>query len=300
MPARFTAYPPDQAALVRILEDDTVYTIGRVSECEISIDHPSVSLRHAELVGTRGEQPIWKLHDTGSKNGLRVDGHLTLKASFTATVWFTVGDVYCWLELIDATDVAKALARDVNRRAMSRQLSARLSPNLDIGTLIPQALDVVLELSGLERGFVLYGPVGEPLRVRASRGIEIGDLSKASFSASATAVAQALERRQCVVCCATNDAPWLGLQPSVRLGGIRALVCVPMQFVDGGSGTIYVDSRMPGPPVTELDLELIRNIANQASHLIATSLLQGQVDSVLDSASEVDDLAPRWDELRSF
>ncbi|MGA9333075.1 MAG: FHA domain-containing protein [Rudaea sp.] len=300
MPARFTAYPPDQAALVRILEDDTVYTIGRVSECELCIEHPSVSRRHAELVGTSGDPPSWKLHDIGSKNGLRVDGHLTLKASFTATVWFAVGDVYCWLELIGGADVAKAFARDVDKRANSRQLSARFTPKLDIGTLIPQALDVVLELSGLERGFVLYAPAGEPLRVRASRGIQIGELSKASFSGSATAVDQALAKHHSVVCCDTNDSPWLGLQPSVRLGGIRALVCVPLQLSDGSSGVIYVDSRMPGPPVTQLDLELIENVANHASNVLAVSLLQGEVDRLLASTAEIDELAPRWDELRAF
>ena len=208
--------------------------------------------------------------------------------------------MYCWLELINAADAAKALARNDDKRATSRQLSARFTPKLDIGSLIPQALDVVLELAGLERGFVLYAPVGEPLRVRASRGIEIGDLSKASFSGSATAVDQALSKARTVVCCDTNDSPWLGLQPSVRLGGIRALVCVPLQLADGGSGVIYVDSTMPGLPVTELDLELIENVANHASNVLAASLLQGEVDSLLAATNEIDELAPRWNELRSF
>ncbi|HET8942145.1 MAG TPA: GAF domain-containing protein, partial [Rudaea sp.] len=103
-----------------------------------------------------------------------------------------------------------------------------------------------------------------------------------------------------VVCCDTNDSPWLGLQPSVRLGGIRALVCVPLHLAEGGKGVIYVDSRMPGPPVTELDLELIENVASHASGVLATNLLQGEVDRLLESATELDDLAPRWDELRAF
>lgn len=299
MPARLTAYPPDKAAVVRILEEETVYTIGRESECEIRVDHPSVSRHHARLVGTLADPPSWTLDDIGSKTGLRVDGHLTGQACFTATACFTIGDVHCWLELIDAVTVSHALAREAERRATSTQLAAGLVAGLDVGALVARTLDGVLELSGLERGFVLYAPVGEPLRVRASRGIEIGDLSKSSFSASATAVGQALAKHHCVVCCDSNDSPWLGLRSSVRLGGIRALVCVPVQLANGGSGLIYADSRMPGPAVTELDLELMGNVAKHAFHVITQSLLDGEGDRLLATA-EVDELAPRWDELRAF
>ena len=80
------------------------------------------------------------------------------------------------------------------------------------------------------------------------------------FSGSVTAVDRALAERQSVVCCDTNDSPWLGVRPSVRLGGIRALVCVPLQIQGDAMGVVYADSRKPGPPITELDLELISNI----------------------------------------
>jgi GAF domain-containing protein len=152
-------------------------------------------------------------------------------------------------------------------------------------------------MSGLERGFVLYAPAGEPLRVRASRGMRNADISKASFSGSAAAVDQAIAKRAPVVCCDTNESPWLGLRPSVRLGGIRALVCVPLRLADGATGVIYVDSRRPGPPVTELDLELIESIAQHASHIVAVGHLQGEVSELTE---QLDDVAPRWDALRSL
>jgi len=77
MPARLTAYPPDGAALVRLLDETTSYRIGRASECELRIEHGSVSRFHAEIASRGG---TWHLHDTGSKNGLRVHGHLVLEA----------------------------------------------------------------------------------------------------------------------------------------------------------------------------------------------------------------------------
>jgi pSer/pThr/pTyr-binding forkhead associated (FHA) protein len=46
-------------------------TIGRSSECDCMVTHPSVSRRHAEL---RREGEGWLLRDLGSRNGTRVNG----------------------------------------------------------------------------------------------------------------------------------------------------------------------------------------------------------------------------------
>lgn len=297
MPAKFSAFPPDRPALVRVLDEGKHYRVGRASDCELHIDHFSVSRLHAELVGGIDPTPAWTLHDTGSKNGLRVDGHLTLNASFKANAWFAIGDVYCQLELVDTRAAARLRAQNETRRTGSRELAARLSPRLDLGSLIPQTLDVVLKLSGLERGFVLYAAPGEPLRVHASHGIETEEFSKGSFNGSASAVDKALTTHAPVVCCDTADLPWLGLRPSVRLGGIRALVCLPLRMEDGASGAIYIDSRKPGPPVTELDMELLDSVAQHAAAVLAARRLQGEVEQLLHTA-DLDTQAPRWDEVR--
>ena len=298
MPVRFTAYPPDRPALMRLLEDGELYRLGRAAECELRIDHASVSRFHAELAIPAGEA-IWRLRDTASKNGLRVAGHVALAADFSESAWFAVGDVYCQLEFIDAATAANFRAQSQRRRQSSHEMSMRIGAQLDIGELLSQTLDVVLELSGLERGFVLFAPAGEPLRVRACRGLAAGDLSKGSFSGSAAAVEQALDRKEAVVCCDTNDSPWLGLRPSVRLGGIRAVVCVPLQISDGARGTIYADSRKPGPPVTELDMELIQSVAQHASAAIGAGRLQAEIQKLMLSG-DLDEIAPRWDQLRPF
>ena len=268
MPARFSAYPPDAAAMVRLLEDDNVYRIGRSADCELRVEHHSVSRFHAEL---RRNADAWRLDDTASKNGLRVDGHLALHANLGKPTWFGVGDVYCWLEPLDATAAAAFRAHAETRRSASRVLSAQLGARQSIATLLPQALDAVLELSGLERGFVLYGRHGENVRVCASRGIQPSEITTHKFSGSATAVEKVLREARTVVCCDTLDSPWLGARPSVRLGGIRALMCVPLQSDGKPLGAIYADSCRPGPVLTELDLELVENLAQRATAALAAA-----------------------------
>lgn len=295
MPARFNAYPPDDAALVRLLDENVLYHIGRASECEVRIDHYSVSRFHAEL---QGSVSGWSLRDTGSKNGLRVDGHLVLQANLEKNTWFAIGDVYCSLEPLDVTATQVLRAQAEGRRETSLRLSARLSAAQDIGTLIPQSLDVMLELSGLERGFVLYAPEGEPLRVHATRGLLARDIAKADFSGSVAAVERALSTCRSVICCDTDDSPWLGARPSVRLGGIRAIVCAPLLVAGKAVGVIYADSRKPGPQVTELDLEIIETVAQHTSATIAARRLRDEVEDLLVTAANTGLSAPRWDELR--
>jgi GAF domain-containing protein len=295
MPARFNAYVPDSAALVRLLDDETNYRIGRSSDCEVRVDHWSISRFHAELTGT---DTGWSLRDTGSKNGLRVDGHLVLRADFDKSAWFSLGDVYCWFELLDNEAAERHRAEGATRRATSRALSQQLVPALGIRALIPQTLDVVLELVGLERGFVLYSADGEALRVRASRGFAVNDIASTHFAGSAAAVERALADGKSVVCCDATESPWLGSRPSVRLGGIRGLVCVPLRLSGKSVGVIYADSRKPGPPVTELDLELIENVARHAAASFEAARLEDNVADVVRSAADAGIRAPLWADLR--
>lgn len=296
MPARFSAYPPDRAAVMRVLDDDRRYDVGRAADCELQLDHGSVSRRHAQLA-QQGDSP-WHLTDLGSKNGLRVDGRLVSAASFSAPTWFAIGDVYCWLEPMSSETARDAAAFAEVRRSTSRALSQQLHQAGSVELLLGQTLDAVLELSQFGRGFVLYGGSVAELRVRATQGIAEAELGRSGFSGSAGSLERCLAERRCVICCDTSDSPWLGARPSVVLGGIRALVCVPLLFGEELLGVVYADSRSPGPLLTEFDLELIEGIAQQAAAALAAARLRGAMDELIDAAGAAGIAAPRWRDLR--
>ncbi|MEO8461124.1 MAG: FHA domain-containing protein [Dokdonella sp.] len=281
---------------MRVLDEGRSYRIGRSAECELAIDHPSVSRSHAELDCTGAE---WLLRDSGSKNGVRVEGQPVSETRLSSSTWLSVGEVYCSFELLDAAAAAQLRANEGERRATLRRLSAQISPDLSVDALIPKMLDAVLELAGLERGFVLYAEPGDTLRVRATRGLDAHDLANTDFNGSAGSVDRALASGRSVICCDTLETPWLGTRPSVRLGGIRAVVCVPVTMGGDAPGVIYADSRRPGPPITAFDVELIEHVAERAATALAARRLHDEVEGLLRNAAEAGLHAPRWNELRN-
>ncbi|TDR43204.1 GAF domain-containing protein [Tahibacter aquaticus] len=295
MPARFSAYPPDRAVVVRILDDSQRYQVGRTAVCEVQLDHSSVSRMHAEIVQEGG---VWRLTDLGSKNGMRVDGRLVSEASLSSPTWFAIGDVYCWLEPMSAQTARDAAAFADVRRSTSRALSQQLQQVHSVDLLLRQVLDAVLELSQLERGFVLYGASPAELHVRATQGMDRTDLSRSSFSGSAGSLERCMAERRSVICCDTSDSPWLGARPSVVLGGIRALVCVPLLLGQEILGAIYADSRSPGPLLTEFDMELVEGVAHQGAAALAAARLRGAVDELRRAANEAGVASLHWNELR--
>ncbi|RMG08124.1 MAG: FHA domain-containing protein [Planctomycetota bacterium] len=62
------------ARRVHYLQHEAPLILGRRRECDLRLDDPNVSGRHARLYPGLGEGP-WRLEDLGSTNGTLLDGH---------------------------------------------------------------------------------------------------------------------------------------------------------------------------------------------------------------------------------
>jgi len=154
--------PPAQACLIlysgdaagkRFALDNAAVTLGRSPECDICIESPSVSRRHAEL------QPLgdlYVLHDLGSSNGSHVNsrrieaptvlqdgdvlrlGHMALKFYARQSLDALMHDrIYRMATVDDGTDVftkrylLEALDREIRRAQRSERPLSLVCLDLD-------------------------------------------------------------------------------------------------------------------------------------------------------------------------
>lgn len=329
MPARLIVYPPDRPSRVWPMWEGRAYVVGRDPAVEIPVDDDRVSRRHARLEG--GEDEGWRVRDLGSKNGVEIGGRSVGESELASDVWLSLGGVLARFQEVGESELADDAGRRWRQWRTSAELQRRLDPSLGVDGLLQRLLESVLRLSDTERGFVLLAgehepaeaadratdqaadpagdregpatPEGEGFGVAASRGATMEDLASAEmrergFPGSSGVVRRVLETGRAT---ATSDAAaetWLGARASVLRGGIRALVCLPLEADTRRLGVVYADSREPGALITDLDLEVLQALAEHAALALAVARIDREMErlaEILESAPASD--APDRDEI---
>ena len=262
MPARLVIHLPDAAALVRFVEPDAATTLGRAPDCELMLDHQSVSRRHAELVHA-GDH--WRLRDLGSKNGLRIGGARVMEGRIEPGQWFSVGDVFCEFDEVAPGQAVAAAERAQRRRENSRAWTQRIEAAKSRDEMLAGSIAAIVELAECRRGFLLAGNPVQGLRVRACFHTTPEELAGTRFEGSSSAIERSIRERRPVFLSNASDHAWLRGRASVIAGGIRALAAVPLVHEGRLLGVAYADSDEQGKLFTELDAELLEAFAQHAA-----------------------------------
>jgi hypothetical protein len=268
VPARLSVHLPDDAARLRVLEPGVTLSIGRDPGCDLVLDHPSVSRRHAALSERDGS---WELADLGSKNGVRVGGIRVERTPLRDGDWFSVGDVFCQFERVAEAAEAAQQARAERQRSNSRAWEARIRGAADIDRMLAEILRAVVDLSECRRGFLLAGNPATGMRVRACFEVVPEALQGDAFQGSSGAIERCLRERRAVFLAAARDRMWLRGRASIIAQGLRAIVAVPLEHDGRLLGVVYADSDDADKLFTELDAELLRVLAAHAAIALAAS-----------------------------
>lgn len=282
MPARLTVYPPDRPACQFRLDPERHYLVGRAPDCDLRIEDPRLSRRHARLAITDG---CWRFGDLGSKNGTTLAGRPAGDTALRSGDWISFGGLLGRFDELSDERLA-AEERDARTRWDDTVRRSRgLDPASGVDELLRQMLVASMELAGAERGFVMLADAQGRLQVRARAGSVPPANTGRDFPGSRGALARALAARSPVVVCDTSADTLLGAQQSVVAGSIRALVCLPLLIGDHLTGLVYLDSQVPGKVFTGLDVEILEAFASHAALVIG-------VASVREELAEVARLLP--------
>ncbi|MCH8251292.1 MAG: SpoIIE family protein phosphatase [Planctomycetes bacterium] len=270
----------DGRALPPRVIGNTPIVAGRDTTCDITLDDPSTSRRHARFTPT---PEGYMIEDLGSKNGTLVndvpctsqllkDGDQIL-AGAVLMVFRSHGDGDHSRTVVVEDDLTSTRAtRYVSREqrlALPKQrlqllydLSARLVTLRSRDELLEDALDIGFQTLGFERGAVA-------IRRADSRGVDwpvVRNLRgrEGELTISRSVLTRAMEYGERAL---FTDNGMLASDPTMSMvqQGIRSAMCVPLIHDDEILGVIYGDRVSTAAAYTEEDIDFFAGIAGQIS-----------------------------------
>ena len=254
--------------------------MGRDTGCEIPLDDPSTSRRHARFApGPRG----YIIEDLGSKNGTLVndvpcgeprplrDGDRVVLGS--TLVVFHESPTQGSASVVVADNLTQSHAtRYVSREkelTLSRQrlqmlydLGGRLTTLRSQEALLEDAVNICFEMLQFERGAI-------GVRQRNGRGVDwpvVRNLrgAEGELTISRSLLNRALEHGERAI---FTDGGGGYADPTVSMvqHGIRSAMCVPMLHQNETLGVIYGDQTRTARAYSEEDIDFFAAIAQQAS-----------------------------------
>ncbi len=270
---------------------NTPQTIGRDAGCEIPVDDPSASRRHARFTPTADG---FVLEDLGSKNGTLVndapctshvlqDGDRILIGSVLAVFQDQAQPSAPAVVISEdggTTHATRYATRDTRlvlpqqRLQMIYELSERLTTLQSQDALLNSAVTICFEMLQFERGAIGIRRKGQrtvdwPV-VRNLRGAE-GELT-----ISRTLLNRALEYGERAIFTGGETA---NADPTMSIvqHGIRSAMCVPLIHDQQILGVIYGDRLTTRTVYTQEDIDFLAGIARQISiGLVNWQLLEEQ------------------------
>jgi transcriptional regulator with GAF, ATPase, and Fis domain len=276
MPAKITICYPDQPAIESFLYEDNGYRLGRSHECELLLDHPTVSRQHAKVAHLN---EIWQLDDERSRNGTKVNGIAITHSTLKDDAIISIGELDCLFETKSSKQVDAIITHNAWRLSSSQTptsipLTEHLKQNLS------EQLQNIIMLTGTQRGIVLLGDTLASLNVSIAHGMQRNDFKLSEFEGSVGAITRCFESGQNVVAMDVSCHELLSARKSIELKQIAALACIPLFYEHKVVGIVYTDSKMSDKVLTELDIEILSSMSQQLEATVQAMLLQQSIDSL--------------------
>ncbi|MFH1143629.1 MAG: SpoIIE family protein phosphatase [Candidatus Eisenbacteria bacterium] len=262
--------------------------LGRGKDCDLVLDFPSISRRHARL---RWEGSALWIEDLGSSNGTKLNGRPLKAAALHEGDRIEIGP--CRLRLAPGATPALALAgldpdpqsfhtvsismvdvlsgqtapgrlapQGLGGSALAKidRLARALMAHMPLWALYDRIVGLVTELLTPDRAALFLLENGE-LTLRAAHGAGEGG----EIMVSRGIARRALEGREAILVHDALQDQRFQSQESVILQHIRSALCVPLWDDEEVIGLLYADKRSEALPFGEDDLRLLSLLSHLAA-----------------------------------
>ena len=183
------------------------------------------------------------------------------------------------------------LAREREALRALYEVGQAVNSTLDLGAVLNQVMDRIIELTGAERSFLMLrdDDTGE-LEVVVARNMDRETIRSSSFQVSRTVVDQVATEGTPVVTTNAQTDPRFAAQESIVAYSLRSILCVPLRARDRITGVVYADNRIKTGLFSDRDRDMLAAFANQAALAIENARLFESVKRNLAAITEMKNL----------
>jgi len=249
-----------------------ITSLGRSADADVSLAEPSVAESHAHIHFDGRE---FNLAAT-DREELHVNGRKRSKQRLVHEDRIRMGAVELEFSLYDQPGADDpddtGAATELASYKKLYEWSGKLMASYELPTLLDQLLDVMIQVSNADKGFLVLMESGEPV-VKAARNLRRETIFDAVRQLSDSILAHVIKtRRPLIISDALRDEEFKNSLSVVNLK-LTSVMCVPL--IEQGSmlGLIYVGNDNVAQLFAESHLEVMSVFAAQASLLVRNALL---------------------------
>ncbi len=184
-------------------------------------------------------------------------------------------------EPVTDESAARTMA-ELNSYKKLLEFSQKLMASYELPALLDQLLDVMIQVSNADKGFLVLMESGEPV-VKVARNLRRETITDAVSQLSDSILARVVKsRKPLIISDALSDAEFKNSLSVVNLK-LTSVMCVPLLERGNMLGVIYVGNDNVAQLFEESHMEVLTIFASQASLLIRNALLVNELQ--LDNRS---------------
>jgi Nif-specific regulatory protein len=259
-----------------------ITSLGKGEEVDVALPDPLLADTHAHIHFDGRDFNIAVVDRDGE---IYVNGRRRTKHRLSQEDRIRIGSAELEFSLYDepvTDDTAARTMAELNSYKRLFEFSQKLMASYDLPTLLDQLLDVVVQVTNADKGFIVLMESGEPV-VKVARNLRRETISDAVSHLSDSILAKVVETRKAlIVSDALSDAQFKNSLSVMNLK-LTSVMCVPLLERGNLIGVIYVGNDNVRQLFDEPALEILTIFASQASLLVRNALLVNELQ--LDNRS---------------
>lgn len=183
---------------------------------------------------------------------------------------------------VESLIAAQHALPEKTRFDMLYEVTQVLGTSLDLQTVLEQVMDVAIQLTGAEDGFLMLLDDDGTAETRVARRMNRTNITTEEVNYSRTIVNFVLDRRKSVLTSNAAEDPRFDKEASVVKNALLSIMAVPLWARGNVIGVAYVENQLVAGLFSKEDLAVMETISAQAAIAIDNAMLFNSTDQALN------------------